>query len=379
MVLWPEVRKMLLKFLIYKDNKMYQYISKDFSGNIKGVLTEAFDKEFTFYESEPGQLVFTLPLKSDLANENIIGKNKNIIEVYDGANLIWAGIVSDYQGTEDTITVTCDSFLYLLEYYFVKKSNTNGNYKDYYNSNSARNNNSWSATPINTIINTILTNAIGETNSLLGPNKCNITIGTIEAPTTPSTVSVMANFRTVLGFIEELYFMANEGDDVPLFEITPSRVFNFWKNKNTDKSDVVFILGSNMLQIDWAEIASDIANHVFGVGSGFWENQTGTEYSDATSKSDYGAMYDVSVRKDINNTTELLSTLKDFIKRYKNPTKLYTFSVKTDLFDGWNIGDNVRVIAKNGLLDIDEFRRVVAVGVSDREKVEVQIITEKKL
>lgn len=370
---------MLLKFLIYKDNKMYQYISKDFSGNIKGVLTEAFDKEFTFYESEPGQLVFTLPLKSDLANENIIGKNKNIIEVYDGANLIWAGIVSDYQGTEDTITVTCDSFLYLLEYYFVKKSNTNGNYKDYYNSNSARNNNSWSATPINTIINTILTNAIGETNSLLGPNKCNITIGTIEAPTTPSTVSVMANFRTVLGFIEELYFMANEGDDVPLFEITPSRVFNFWKNKNTDKSDVVFILGSNMLQIDWAEIASDIANHVFGVGSGFWENQTGTEYSDATSKSDYGAMYDVSVRKDINNTTELLSTLKDFIKRYKNPTKLYTFSVKTDLFDGWNIGDNVRVIAKNGLLDIDEFRRVVAVGVSDREKVEVQIITEKKL
>jgi len=379
LVLWPEVRKMLLKFLIYKDNKMYQYISKDFSGNIKGVLTEAFDKEFTFYESEPGQLVFTLPLKSDLANENIIGKNKNIIEVYDGANLIWAGIVSDYQGTEDTITVTCDSFLYLLEYYFVKKSNTNGNYKDYYNSNSARNNNSWSATPINTIINTILTNAIGETNSLLGPNKCNITIGTIEAPTTPSTVSVMANFRTVLGFIEELYFMANEGDDVPLFEITPSRVFNFWKNKNTDKSDVVFILGSNMLQIDWAEIASDIANHVFGVGSGFWENQTGTEYSDATSKSDYGAMYDVSVRKDINNTTELLSTLKDFIKRYKNPTKLYTFSVKTDLFDGWNIGDNVRVIAKNGLLDIDEFRRVVAVGVSDREKVEVQIITEKKL
>lgn len=358
---------------------MYQYLSKDFSGNVKGVLTEAFDKQFTFYESEPGQLVFTLPLNSDLADSNIIGKNKNIIEVYDGTSLIWAGIVSDYQGTEDTITVICDSFLYLLEYYFVKKTNGNGDYRDYYNSNSARDNNSWSATAINAIINTILTNAKAETNSLLGAAKCNISIGTIEAPTSPATVSVIANFRTVLNFTEELLFMANEASNVPLMEITPAKVFNFWKNKNADKSDITFMLGSNMLQIDWSELASDIANHAFGIGAGFWENQTGTEHSDATSKSNYGAMYDINVRKDIDNTAGLLSTLKDFIKRYKNPTKLYAFSVKTNLFDGWAIGDNIRVIAKNGLLNIDEFRRVVAVGVSDREKVEVQIITEERI
>jgi len=358
---------------------MFQYISKDFSGNVKGVLTEAFDKQFTFYESEAGQLVFTLPLDSPLADSSVIGINSNIIEVYDGTDLIWAGIVSDYQGTEDTVTVICDSFLYLLEYYFVKKSSTYGNYKDYYNSNSSRNNNSWSGVAINTIMTTVLNNAISETNSLLGSSKCGITIGTIEAPTTPSTVSVMANFKTVGSFFRELLALAGEGSDVPLMEITPNRQFNFWKNKNTDKSDVVFILGQNMLQIDWSELGSEISNHVFGIGAGFWENQVGTEYSDATSKANYGSLYDINVRKDIDNTSDLLSKLKDYVKKYKNPEKLYAFSVKTNLFDGWNIGDNIRVIAKNGLLNIDEYRRVVAVGVSDKEKVEVQIITDEKL
>jgi len=358
---------------------MFQYISKDFSGNIKGVLTEAFDKQFTFYESASGQLIFTLPLVSDLASSDVIGKHSNIIEVYDGTTLIWAGIVTDYRGTEDTVTVICDSFLYLLEYYYAKKSNTYGDRRDYYNSNSARDHNSWAATAMQTIINTIITNAKAETDSLLGAGKCNITIGTIENPTSPATSNLICNFRTVMSAIEELYFMANEGDDVPLFEITPSRVFNFWKNKNDDKQDVVFILGGNMIQIDWAEYASDIANHAIGLGAGFWDNQTSQEHSDAASKTAYGAMYDLVARKDIKESADLLSVLKDHIKKYKDPTKMYSFSVKTDLFDGWAIGDNVRVIAKNGLLDIDEYRRVVAVGVADRESVEVQIVTEAKL
>lgn len=358
---------------------MYQYISKDFSGNIKGVLTDAFDKQFTFYESGSGQLVLTLPLVSPLASSNIIGKHSNIIEVYDGSSLIWAGIVTDYKGTEDTITVICDSFLYLFEYYYAKKANTNGNRLDYYNSNSARDNNAWSATAMSTIINTIVTNAKAETNSLLGAAKCNITIGTIENPSSPATSNIISNFRTVISIIEELYFMANEGSDVPSLEITPARVFNFWKNKNADKSDVVFILGVNMLQIDWAEYASDISNHVIGLGAGFWDNQTSSEDSDATSKSSYGAMYDIVARKDLTEDADLLSVLKDHIKKYKDPTRTYSFSVKTDLFDGWNIGDNIRVIAKNDFLNVDEYRRVTAVGVSDKETVEIQIITEKKL
>lgn len=358
---------------------MFSYISKNFAGEIKGVLTSGFDKQFTFYESAAGQLVFTLPLASPLASSSIIGKHSNIIEVYDGTTLVWAGIVTDYKGTEDTVTVICDSFLYLLEYYYAKKANTNGNRLDYYNSNSARDNNSWTATAMQTIINTIITNARAETNSLLGAAKCNVTIGTIENPTAPATSNLMANFRTAISTIEELYYMANEGTDVPLFEITPAKVFNFWKNKNTDKSDVVFILGGNMLQIDWAEYASDIANHAIGLGAGFWDNQTSQEHSDSTSKAAYGAMYDIVARKDISESADLLSVLKDHIKRYKDPTKMYSFSAKVDLFDGWAIGDNVRVIAKNGLLDIDEYRRVVAVGVADRESVEIQLVTEAKL
>ncbi len=357
---------------------MFQYISKDFSGNIKGVLTEAFNKEFTFYESSPGQLVFTLPLKSPLADASVIGKNSNIIEVYNGATLVWAGLVSDYSGTEDTVTVTCDSFLYLFNYYFVKKASTNNSFKDYYCSNTARDSNAWSAIAINTIMSTIVTNAIGETNSLLGGSKCNVTLGTIEAPTAPASVSRMANFKTVYALMSDLLSASNSGTDVPVMEVTPQRVFNFWKNKNTDKPDTVFILGSNMLRIDWKERASEISNHVFGAGSGFWDNAIATESSDATSKTAYGAMFDVLSRKDLSTTADLLVSLQDFIKDYKDPSRVYGISVKTELFDGWNVGDNIRIIAKNGLLNVDEFRRIIAVGVSDAEAVNIQIVTEEK-
>ena len=358
---------------------MFSYISKNFAGEIKGVLTESFDKQFTFYESGAGQLVFVLPLNSPLASSSIIGKHSNIIEVYDGTTLIWAGIVTDYKGTEDTVTVVCDSFLYLLEYLYAKKSSSEGNRKDYYNSNSARDNNTWTAVAMNTIMTTILNGARGETSSLLGSSKCNITLGTVQNPTSPATSTIQCNFRTVMAVIEEFYFMANEGTDVPMFEITPARVFNFWKNKNDDKSEAVFILGGNMLQIDWAEYASDISNHAIGLGAGFWENMTSQEEIDSASKVAYGAMFDLVARKDITEDADLLSVLKDHIKKYKDPTKMYSFSAKVDLFDGWNIGDNVRVIAKNGLLDIDEYRRVVAVGVADRETVEIQLVTEAKL
>lgn len=358
---------------------MFQYISKDFAGNIKGVLTEAFNKEFTFYESSPGQLVFTLPLKSPLADSSIIGQNSNIIEIYDGPTLVWAGIVSDYSGTEDTVTVTCDSFLYLFNYYFAKKASTNNSFKDYYCSNTARDSNAWSAIAINTIVNTIVTNAIAETNSLLGSSKCNVTIGTIEAPTAPASVSRLSNFNTVYALMGDLLAAANSASDAPVMEVTPQRVFNFWKNKNTDRPDTVFILGSNMLRIDWAERVSDVSNHVFGAGAGFWDKEIATEASDATSKAAYGAMFDILSRKDLSTTADLLVSLNDFIKDYKDPSQVYGFSVKTKLFDGWNLGDNIRVIAKNGLLNVDEYRRIVGVGVSDAEAVNIQIITDLKI
>lgn len=357
---------------------MFQYISKDFAGIIKGVLTTAFGKQFTIFENNPGELRLTLPLKSPLADSSIVGKHTNIIEVFEGTTLRFAGIVEDLIFTEDTVTVIARSYLQVLGYLFARKAGT-GVVGDYYNSNVTRDNNAFSAIAINTIITTIFNNAKAETDSLLGATKINVALGTVEAPVSPATASVKADFITALDFIEALTEMAREANSMAVFEITPGKVFNFFANKNIDQSNAVFILGKNLIRIDYAEYASSISNVGFGVGSGLAgaELKT-TSFTDAVSRSAFGAMHDAQTYKDINTVATLDSLLKNYVKQFKDPEKLMGFRLKTNLFDGWNIGDNVRIIAKNGLLNIDEFRRVVGVGVFDGDKTELSILTEAK-
>lgn len=171
--------------------------------------------------------------------------------------------------------------------------------------------------------------------------------------------------------------MANTPNTV-VFEITrdPPHTFNFWKNRSSDVKSYHFTFPGNLIDYDYADAHDQIVNDLATI---IVDSTTGvdTEYalSDAASIATYRRLQSATAIKTLyglnattTETDQQKAALARLITLSATPNSLYTlYPRQGELtpFDGWDLGDKLRVTlqkADRSGDDVDGYRRVTGVS-----------------
>jgi hypothetical protein len=182
-------------------------------------------------------------------------KGRAHVKIYRGSDLVWAGLWLEHDQNDRDVILYAYSYLACL-YMTLTDWATE-----------------WTSQQINTIVSDLWTRA----KTTLSSSLVNwVTTGTIEAPVTTSgggTAIVLPLYsvyrKKILLVLQEMAALgASDTTNAVWFEITPAGVFNFWKNKQTDQSDVVWNYGDSIVSgFQDLSLASSYRNVLYGVGA----------------------------------------------------------------------------------------------------------------
>lgn len=195
-----------------------------------------------------------------------------------------------------------------------------------------------------------------------------VTTGTIEAPLALDAVTpIKTNSQFGVVDFDRLYLffalaelsMANTSNTV-VFEITREapHTFNFWKNRSAQKTAYSFVYPGNLIDYDLADGHDQIVNDIATV---ILDTTTGaqTEYSlvDTASKDEYRRLQAATSIKTLyglnsgsTETDQQKAALARLITLSAVPPSLYTIFPRqgeVSPFDGWDLGDTMRLVAQN--------------------------------
>lgn len=318
-----------------------------------GEFENSKDISLTRFLSSAGELVFTIP-KQDPKFALLTGMKSHLKFVRNGT-VIWKGNYDFLREDANNYTIFGSTYEALMDNYLVVPTAPS--------TSTVR---TFTAKKLGTEVAQILFNeAKALTNSLLA----NFTLGTVENPYTPDTTTEMTpnmefDYDTLYDAVAKSA-MAGGAD----FEITPSKVFNFYRRKGANKADIVLHLKdlepSNIVNYqrdtDFRRIGNDIYAFGVGVGVNFLKANT----TDSTSQTTYGLMQkNLGMPKYLVDQASLNKLVDDQIELIKNPPQVTEPQIVSSGFgflDGWDIGDNVKVSIDHGGTLIDEYRRVIGV------------------
>lgn len=154
------------------------------------------------------------------------------VKIYRDSTLVWGGILGEWSANDQDVIFYCYGYLAL---YYLLHSDWNVVYTN---------------EQVDTIVSTETSIARGLTNSIAGWTSA----GTIEAPVTTSGGATAIVLPTYKLFYKRILYALRElaslgiGDttNTVVFEVTPTGVFNFWKNRGTDV-DVTYRYGDGAL------------------------------------------------------------------------------------------------------------------------------------
>ena len=315
-------------------------------------------KTFTKFLSSVGELVFDLKY-DDVKFANLTGI-KSVLKVYRNGTAIWAGNYDYLSESKNGYSVFASSFERLLSDYLVEPTVAATSTSRLFTSKK-----------LGTEMAQVL---FEEAKAKTDSNLSTFTVGTIENPYTPSTTTEMSesmefDYNSTFEAIKSIAY-AGKAD----FEITPAKVFNFYRRKGVDKPNIVFRLKGNepsnitnyKREVDYRSIGNKI--YAFGVGTKV--NFLKSTQTDATSQTTYGLIErNLGIPKSLVDQEVLDKLTAERIKVTKNPTDILSPTVVIrsggiDLFDGWDLGDNARIIISRGLTSIDKYMRIIGVQVS---------------
>ena len=336
----------------------YQFVIKDASGNLYE-FERCTRRAWSVYENDIGVCRFFIPkndlkLSSTSINDNAFSE----IKIYRDGVLVWQGMVQTIQDTADGTFVYGETFLAALGWYSVR-------YQQAY-----------SASQIDTIITNEYNNIVGSANNFLNAK---ITLGTIQAPfltgtATPITITRTLFHENFLDFLRQMMFIARAEisstfSQYSVFDISFSETaptFSFLRNVGANKSDVVFELGSEIVDINIPRDFRFIENE----GKGFAVTAgplalTSTETA-ATSQASFYRRETYPWYNNVTGQTDLDKRVDNRIAENKDPKRdmFIKFAAGLKPFDGYVLGDSVVVRINTGRLDTSEFRRVVGMEVN---------------
>lgn len=317
------------------------------------------DIAWEWYENEVGRCMFKIPASDLILNSiSVTPETFQDILIYRNGVLVWQGFVAYSFDTVDSSVVYGLTYLEFLKWYRSGYNTTYTNKKI----------GSEFLSPIYDII-----------AALSGTVMARITKGTIEDPYTTGTTTPKTLTKTVF---DEQYFellqdmVGYSRADSPsgawkqdtVFEITfneTAPTFNFWRDVGFNKTDVIYQLDSEIVDFSYGTDFRFIQNDVKGFGVVAGPVVVTSSQTDTPSKNNFYLRQISPYFGSVTSQGQLDEKSKDFLKDYKDPNRHFSITLVAGLkpFDGYSMGDAIKIRINRGRINIDEFFRVVGIEV----------------
>lgn len=338
--------------------------------NYKVILQLANGNEYEFeqrtqlqwerYENIPGRCKFAIP-HNDPKISNISDDSQFIqIFIYRNTSLVWQGFVAYLEDTENQTTIYGLGLLECLKWYRVGYDTE------------------YSSKKIGTeILEPIWNSAAGRSDSILGDV---IDKGSFQDPydsgtSTPKTITRKVFDEDYYTLCQEMIYLSRA--DSPsgswtqnaVMEVTLSKTsptFNFKRDVGSDKTQKIFELDSEISTFTQSKDFRFIRNDIKGLTVAEGPEVLNATETDATSQSNYYLREISKVFARTTTQSELNEATKDELAENKTPQREFyvTFSSGVKPFDGYSMGDNIKIRINRGRIDVDTFFRVVGMEVN---------------
>lgn len=337
---------------------LYEFIIKDKAGNTIATLDSARNRSWEVYLNRSGSASFNVNLSDPKLNQDTLLLGSKELYIYRDGVLVWGGELSYSRSNLITgeMLVTAKGFFDLLS---KKITGTSASPRTF------------SSTDLSQIAWTLIDEAQTGSNASFG-----ITQGTLA---TSRNADRSYEYKTVKEAIEGLTNLnIQQGID---FEIDANKQFStFYPQKGTQKGDIVFEYGRNIIDLGETLDATDMANQVIVLGEGQGsELITVTRDSGGSTQTDYKIRQKTVSFKDVNQTATLNDHGDKELSLRQTQQQIVSLKTKGDLdpqVGSYVVGDSVRVIARFGFMNIDSFFRIygIKVKVSDQDEEEIELI-----
>ena len=312
------------------------------------------------FENLPGRCKFSIPYNDPKIS--LISDDAQFIQIfiYRNTSLVWQGFVAYLEDSEKQTTIYGLGLLECLKWYRV-------GYETEYEDKKIS----------SEILSPIWDAVDARTGAILGDV---ISKGTLQDPYQTGTSTDKTISRTV--FDEDFFTLAQEmiylsRADSPsgawvqntVMEITLSKTtptFNFTRNVGTDKSQVIFELDSEISGFTQTKDFRFIRNNIKGLTIAEGPEILDQTAADTTSRTSYYLRELSKIFQMTTSQSELDEAVKDELVEAKDPKRNFyiTFSSGVAPFNGYSMGDNVKVRINRGRIDVDSFFRVVGMEVN---------------
>lgn len=202
-----------------------------------------------------------------------------------------------------------------------------------------------------------------------------ITLGTIENPTFPSyfvkadgspmvgdwtfsdDITLQYDYKSVFYFFQSMGVYSSFD-----FEITDQLAFNFRKRIGDRRPDLTFYYGrnGNILDYDAPRNGDRTTNDLMGIASDIEGNVLHINQRDETSIGKIGLLQDVEAFLDVKEKNALRVRLAEEARFVSTPDSVVNIVLNEKAYPLglWNLGDTATIRIKDGILDINEERRI---------------------
>jgi len=336
------------------SNPNYSFVLIDSSGN-KYEFEKATNRSWERYENDVGKCRFSIPHNDNKIVSAVFESGKTKIFIYRDNVLVWQGLVASTQDNVQGTTVFGLDYKECLKWYRVGFNTT------------------YTSKKIGTeIVSPIFTAADARTGAAPGDL---FALGTIEDPYTTSTTTAKTITRTTFdedffSLLQEMVYVSRSNSPAStwvqntVFDITISETaptFTFLRNVGVDKPNVVFTLDSEIIGFDQVHDFRFIRNDIKGYSIISGPSVINSSQADATSVSSHYLREFAPSYGGITTQGELDERAKDELKSDKDHKRILSVSFASGLipFDGYVMGDNVKVVINRGRVAINEYMRVV--------------------
>lgn len=339
----------------------YVVVIKDITGANSYEFAGISDIAWEWYENEVGRCVFKIPHNDlNLSATSVSATAFSEIIIYRNGSLVWQGFIAYLLDNVDSTTVYGLTYLEILKWYRV----------GYNTAYTTKKIGSEFISPIYDIIAAYTGNFLS----------AKITKGTIENPYTTGTTTQKTVTKTV--FDEDFFTILQDmvgvsRADSPsgawkqdtVFNISFSETaptFSFLRDVGTNKADVIYELDSEIVDFSYGTDFRFIRNDVKGFGIQSGPLVLTSPQADATSRSSFYLRQYSPYFGSVTDQTQLDEMSKDILKDFKDPTRNFSITLAAGLspFDGYVMGDGIKVRINRGRISLDEYFRVTGMEVS---------------
>lgn len=321
---------------------MYSLKIKDSNDTEINEITNWNKFNFNWEHNREDKANITLNLNTSKFNMTNLYAGKSYLDIYRYGVKIWSGILGDIIGSAGDITgevtLTFYSYLWLLNFMFVSPAGK-----------------TFSSTDEGTILWTL----IDDFQNLTTKSDFGITQGS------NSTTSTNRD-RTYPAFknLYEAFIQMTEVENGPDVDIDQNKALQVWSERGR-RTSFVFEYGKNIKNLDFSISMADFANSVYVLGSGEGQDQLYAVVHKASSQDEYKVWQKVMLHPSVIETETLREHASQYASEFSQPIDVYSATLKAEdpSFLSYQVGDEVKIKASYGWLDIDKWKRIKKIDV----------------